>query len=65
MDLVKVYQKNKIEVIVDEEFVCCGSPMVAGGYLDDAKVNAEKNVSRFKYWTDKDMISLLHVLAVD
>lgn len=27
--------------------------MVAGGYLDDAKVNAEKNVSRFKYWTDK------------
>lgn len=53
MDLVKVYQKNKIEVIVDEEFVCCGSPMVAGGYLDDAKVNAEKNVSRFKYWTDK------------
>ncbi len=53
VDLVKVYQKNKIEVIIDENFVCCGSPMVAGGYLDDARANAEKNAALLKKWVDK------------
>lgn len=52
-DLVKVYQHNEIEVAVDENFVCCGSPMVAGGYMDDAKANAEKNVALLKKWVDK------------
>ena len=53
MDLVKVYQENKIEVIVDKNFVCCGSPMVSGGYIDDAKQNAIKNIELIKSWIDK------------
>lgn len=53
IDLVKVYQANGIEVIVDEDFICCGSPMVANGYLDDARQNAEKNVSLLKKWASK------------
>lgn len=53
VDLVKVYQKNEIEVAIDENFVCCGSPMVAGGYIDDARVNAAKNAKLLKAWVDK------------
>lgn len=53
VDLVKVYQANKIEVIVDEEFVCCGSPLVVGGYLDEAHANADKNTALIKKWIDK------------
>lgn len=53
MDLVKVFNQNKIEVIYDDEFICCGSPMVAGGYLDDAKENAKKNAALLKKWADK------------
>ncbi len=53
VDLVKVYQHNGIEVATDERFVCCGSPMVSGGYIDDARKNAEKNVKLLKQWVDK------------
>ena len=53
VDLVKVYQKNKIEVAIDENLVCCGSPMVSGGYMDDARENAKKNVAILKSWVDK------------
>lgn len=52
-DLVKVYQRNKIEVAIDKNFVCCGSPMVANGYIDMAKKNAGKNVALLKSWVDK------------
>lgn len=51
--LVKVYNHNNIEVAIDKNFVCCGSPMVAGGYIDDARVNAKKNVALLKSWVDK------------
>lgn len=53
MDLVKVYNHNNIEVIYDENFICCGSPMVAGGYIDDAEKNAQKNAMLLKSWVDK------------
>lgn len=53
VDLVKVYQANRIEVIVDEQFVCCGSPLVSGGYLDEARENAAKNTGLIKKWIDK------------
>lgn len=53
VDLVRVYQANKIEVIVDDAFVCCGSPLVVGGYLDEAHENANKNIALIKKWVDK------------
>lgn len=53
VDMVKVYQKNKIEVAIDKNFVCCGSPMVSGGYIDDARINAAKNVELLKGWVDR------------
>ena len=53
MDLVKVFQQNKIEVAVDENFSCCGSPMVADGFIDEASLNARKNMELLKKWVDK------------
>lgn len=50
MDLVKVLQANNIEVLVDEDFVCCGSPLVVGGYLGEAKENARKNTELMTKW---------------
>lgn len=43
IDLVHVYNHNNIEVIIDENFVCCGSPMLSAGYLDKVKENAMIN----------------------
>lgn len=53
MDLIKVYNQNGIEVIFDNEFVCCGAPMMSNGYLKDMTKNAQKNMDRFRYWMDK------------
>ena len=53
MDVVKVLQANGYEVLVDEEFVCCGSPLVVGGYLGEANENARKNTSLMNKWRAK------------
>jgi glycerol-3-phosphate dehydrogenase subunit C len=47
---VKVMNKNGYEVILDEKFNCCGSPLVVTGYLDEAHEHAENNVERILYW---------------
>lgn len=50
---VKVMQQNHYEVLVDEKFVCCGSPLVVTGYLDEAEEHAHTNVSRIREWQSK------------
>jgi glycerol-3-phosphate dehydrogenase subunit C len=50
---VKVMQQNHYEVIVDENFVCCGSPLVVTGYLDEAQANARKNTALIRKWTEQ------------
>lgn len=50
MDAVEVLQHNGIEVLTDDSFVCCGSPLVTGGYLKEAGENAEKNIALIKKW---------------
>lgn len=50
---VEVMQANHIQVLVDPEFVCCGSPLVVTGYLDEARQNADKNVARIKHWAEQ------------
>lgn len=47
---VKVMQANGIEVLVDREFNCCGSPLVVTGYLDEALQHAHNNVARILEW---------------
>lgn len=50
---VEVMQKNGYEVLVDDQFVCCGSPMVVTGYLDEAHEHAHTNVARILEWKKK------------
>lgn len=53
MDFVKVMQKNGYEVLRDNEFCCCGSPLVSGGYLEKARENAIVNAERILKWEQK------------
>jgi len=53
LDFVDVMNKNGYQVLVDEDFVCCGSPLITTGYLAEAKENAKKNTSLIKKWVDK------------
>lgn len=53
MDFVAVMQANKFEVIVEENLVCCGSPLVVNGFLDEAEANARTNIQILKKWTDQ------------
>lgn len=43
--IINVLTKNNIEVIVPQEFTCCGSPLLRAGLVDEAKENlVPKNV---------------------
>lgn len=53
MDFVAVMEFNNIEVLIDEEFVCCGSPLVVNGYLEEARSNANKNMQLISKWVAK------------
>ncbi|MBC8016043.1 MAG: 4Fe-4S dicluster domain-containing protein, partial [Sporomusaceae bacterium] len=53
MDFVAVMQANKYEVIIEPDLVCCGSPLVVNGFLDEAETNARINVNILKKWTDQ------------
>jgi glycerol-3-phosphate dehydrogenase subunit C len=52
MDFVDVMQANDYEVIVPQA-VCCSSPLVVNGYLEEAEANARHNVAELKRWIDK------------
>jgi len=53
MDFVAVMQANQYEVIVESDLVCCGSPLVVNGFLDEAEANAKTNIQILKKWTDQ------------
>ncbi len=53
LDLVRVFEKSGYTVIVPEEFECCGLPMVAGGYAEDARDKARVNTMELARWTKK------------
>ena len=50
---VNVMNKNGCEVLIDEGFNCCGSPLVVTGYLDEARQHADNNVKRILDWQAK------------
>lgn len=50
LDLVWVLNQAGYHVIVPKEFVCCGLPMVANGFWDDARANAKKNIAELQRW---------------
>ena len=55
MDFVAVMQQNQFEVIVPENFECCGSPQVIQGYLDEAVDKARKNIEVFRPFIEQGL----------
>ena len=51
----ELLRENGVEVIIDEEFVCCGSPMLQGGYLDDVRKHADRNAARLIHWKEQNI----------
>lgn len=45
LDMVWLLRRAGYEVIVPDAFVCCGLPMVANGFWEDARSNAVKNMA--------------------
>ncbi len=53
LDLISVFEKAGYAVIVPEGFECCGLPMVAGGYAEDARDKARINTMELSRWTKR------------
>lgn len=53
VDFVAVMQAAGYEVVVPESFVCCGAPMVSGGFLEEAEKNANINIAELNKWTEQ------------
>ncbi|WP_019553621.1 anaerobic glycerol-3-phosphate dehydrogenase subunit C [Propionispira raffinosivorans] len=53
MDFVEVMNQNGYEVLLEEDFACCGSPLVTTGYMAEVKINATKNSHLIKKCIDK------------
>lgn len=51
--LVKILNRNNVEVIVDPRLKCCGSPILSTGYLDKVEKNALHNTAILKEYTDR------------
>ncbi|SBV90815.1 Glycerol-3-phosphate dehydrogenase, anaerobic, C subunit [uncultured delta proteobacterium] len=50
LDLIRVLEMAGYTVVVPQEFECCGLPMVAGGYADDARDKARINTMELGRW---------------
>ena len=48
--LIEVFNANGYEILFDEQFKCCGSPLIVAGFLDEARRNADNNAARILEW---------------
>lgn len=53
LDLIRVLELAGYTVIVPREFECCGLPMVAGGYAEDALDKARTNSMELARWAGR------------
>lgn len=53
LDMVWAFNRAGYKVISPDEFVCCGLPMVANGFWEDAKGRARKNLTELKKWANQ------------
>lgn len=53
LDFVAVMQANRHEVILPDDLRCCGTPLVANGFLAEAEASAAHNLRQLKKWTDR------------
>ena len=47
-DLVWLLGKAGYKVVIPDEFRCCGVPMIANGFMDDARKNAARNLAAMR-----------------
>ncbi len=52
LDLVELLARANYHIVVPENFVCCGLPLVAGGYADDAMDRARINSMELARWAE-------------
>ncbi len=55
IDMVWALNKAGYHVIVPDDIRCCGLPMVANGFWEDAKSNAHTNARAYATWKKKDI----------
>ena len=53
IDLIKVFNHQGIEVVVDPNFKCCGSPLISTGFLDKVENLAKHNTKLLKSYAEK------------
>lgn len=53
LDIVWALNRAGYEVIVPDEFRCCGLPMVSNGFWEHARHNAAVNAAELKRWQDR------------
>ena len=54
-NLVSLLQAADYEVIVPPEFVCCGIPLISGGFEKDAQENALINAKTIAHYTNQGL----------
>ena len=53
--LIRVMNANGIEVLLDENFRCCGSPLISTGFMNESRLLAENNSARIQDWKSKNI----------
>jgi len=55
LDCIRLLEKAGYTVIVPENFECCGLPLVAGGYAEDARHKARGNSMELAFWAGRNI----------
>ena len=55
LDMVWALNRAGYDVIVPDELVCCGLPLVANGFWQHARANAEHNLRALAQWRDQGL----------
>ncbi len=58
LDMVWLLNKAGYKVIVPEDISCCGLPMIANGFGEDAQKSAQKNAQALAAWQKKGLTLL-------
>jgi glycerol-3-phosphate dehydrogenase subunit C len=56
--LVKILNRLNVEVIVPDGLVCCGVPLISGGFYEKSKANAEKNLKILRKYKELPVITV-------
>ena len=55
LDMVAVLNRAGYRVVLPDGFTCCGLPLVANGYWEEARRNAATNIQELATWKQKNV----------